>query len=278
MNEDCQIVILETMDLSALANMAETNQHFYRLARGIFNRKYAKKHFEINCVWNVDEVFSVYESEDEIQIINYHLLMKVLKLFGSGITRLRIDYGNDYYDQLTTRQAKEITKFIRNYCYESIIELTMGNCKGSELEEMRFPSKNAQNLTIGGQWQILGSNTLKFDEIFPELRFLVLGYRFSLIDKESIVRKYLYSEHLHVEISQNEVNSEKMSERDLEKVLSVNPHIQSLYLAYVSENFLKNVSKALPNLENLELFWLCQQDNNFDIEEIVFETVKKLKI
>lgn len=92
-------------------------------------------------------------------------------------------------------------------------------------------------------------------------------------DKSTIDRHFPQLEHLFVDIYKDD-EPIRITEADVEKVLTKNPQIRSLKLINSSQRLLHIIGKILPNLESLELMRYNDTNDSNDEEIVLLENVK----
>lgn len=256
--------------------MAENDENSYNLAIEIFKRKYAEKTIHVSQLNDLKENGSNDDVVDErylVRIINFKFLLKVLNYFGQFITNFSIDF-----DDIPTINSNQITKSLRDNCVESLNSLLFYDCKGTELDNIDVPFKNIQTFAIGGgPFKTMNGKILKFTEIFPQVQTLTFDNFFELDDHQSVIQKYPNLKHFQVSVGNGEYLKTFLTHADVEHILQLNPTIQNLSLGQIKESFLKNVTEILPNISNLEIVNLAN-DDSIIINQIIFDNVRSLKI
>lgn len=250
--------------------MAQKDQASYDLALEIFQQKYVEKRFEYNAALK-DIGRYVTEYEDRVHIHNYGFLLSVFKYFGHVMAKFSIAFNYSLPDR--------VMDVILKYSTSSLIQLRLVECSGSALSIFNVPFKNLQRLEIGGyQWETLQSQTLKFNQLFPQLHRLTLEDNFEVIDKESVIQKFPHLNHFQAMVGVDQ-HDKFLSQAQVKQMLLLNPTIRSLALTNNSEIFLKNVVEILPELDSLEIKELQLHHGDPErFDDIYFKHVRKLKI
>lgn len=151
-NIDCQICILDQLDLQSLVNIAATNKHFHNLAIGVFNRKYGQQLLEIGCLY--PEKLLVLK---DAVVINQDLVPQFLKVFSQLIKKLRIKYN-----LVPSNQQRRIGMLVNRFCSETIVEFSLAACNEGVFNTMTKPFKNVKTVAISGSLKNLGASELSF--------------------------------------------------------------------------------------------------------------------
>lgn len=279
LNMDCMLTILDELDFVDLLGIAQVNKYFSILAAEVFRSKFSSntivlynfvyedernsdgiyfKSFERLCIVKREKVHRITMVHDgQIQITDFQTGLKTLKYFGNAIQKLNI-----YTDDTDTEQSKILSRFLNEYCSESLIELWLDIIKGSAPLFMPKSFNKLTHITFGGFLPKMGRKTPPSNQTFPALTALTLN----LNDKGS---DYLNSHFPHLK----QLNIMKLKRiDDINNLLAANSHIRCVSYHQKSPRSLKMISAILPKLENLTL-WSFNLDD--DDDEIHFENVER---
>lgn len=263
------------MDLATLVEMAEKNQNSYEQAIEIFQEKYAEK--EISAVyfdWRIPDYVGklVIEELDRVRVVNYGFLLKILKYFGHSMMKLFISFA--YISNST-----ELMASIRENCAKSLFELTLVECKGTELAEIDAPFQNVEFLSIHGHYpfKTLNSKSLNFTEIFPQLRRLTFSAKVQVND-ESVVQVYSNLAHFQLNSRDERTNMNLFKQEQIDQVLRLNTYIRTLSLTGIKRSLLKTVNEYLPRLDDFEIEYFDNGHYEASHEIVTFANIRSLKI
>lgn len=286
LNVDCQLMILERLNVPSLISIAETNKYFAKLVPSVLQRIFAKKLVIFHIPYYSDKIdLNVFETDDDIQIQNIRTISKLLQKYGHLISRLKIE---QFYS--TGNGAYFIQNLTNLYCSEALIELHMVfvhftshvasssrySAKHS-VEEFKKPFKRLERLFLHGDFKDLNNQELDFNEIFPALRYLSL----ELIGVQNISwvdQNFSHLKELHAQIWSTHEIAGFFSESAVEKLISTNPQIQRLTLRNSSGKLLKFIASELPAVEHLGLELCADPAQNILDRKIHFENVKSFKM
>lgn len=241
-------IILGHLELTDLISLAETNNHCLMLAQHEYLHKYASKTVQIVDPYrNGNDKFRY--NGDYLYIYHYGFTLNFLKYFGSLISNLEIAYSQGH--SFGPVDITEISKAINLHCAETLVKFTIKNFHGNFFDHMTKPFENLEELSIHGLFNKLGSLSLTMDSLFPVVRDLSLKY-VRVSDRTCIYEVFSQLKHLYVDICRYDEFT-RFSESDVEQMIERNPQIQELSLSFSSRELLSFVSRALPNLENLQL-------------------------
>lgn len=271
LNTDCQLSVLDQLDLSTILTLSETSKHFSFLAAEILRQKFATKLVAISipCFAGALE-HNVVEMEDKIRMQNNRAISLMLEHYGHLIAKLSLDH---HYSP--DRGADLIYSQINVYCSETLRELHISS-KAAEhfIDEFVKPFKKVEVLSLGGVFNKLGDKEYDFSEIFPSLRCLTLSMTY-IDDATSIVRNsFPHLEHLEFVVWKSRENPSALCETMIRQLLTNNPHIRSVNLHNVSPKLIKFLADEMQNLKSLEIVLKYGTQN----DEIHFEHLKILKI
>lgn len=191
---------------------------------------------------------------------DFNLLLKVLKLFGQLITKLKVDYKN-----LNPYQCETINKYLNEFCYDSLIEIEFMNTDDEALSELEGPFKRATHIRLDLDGYPIEGNKIRYDKIFPAVRQFDqdgMGMRFP----ERFDRKFPHLESLTMEMEMYQAKYWP----NLMTRLELNPQLRHVTFPLANWFVLKIIQKQRSKIEsvvferfnNLPLF----EDDDPDIE------------
>lgn len=265
MNVDCQLLILKELDFVSLINVAEVDEAYSALAANVFKRKFALKIIELRETSSKNEVV---ELNDVIKIEKFNMISKVFNHFGQFISKVKLIYGRDQ-----KYQSKQVFELVSHYS-STFLKFYIESYDEFLLQNVQKPFYNAENVSFVGVFHKLGSESMKLNEMFPNMRQLSLVY-LHVTDPSSIHLYFPYLKYLYVSFLRAK---QSFTDNDIECLINKNPQIQSLSIYNGSMKFFKFVSENMPNLKTLSLPWKFRDYLNDGDSPIHFKTVKKLSI
>lgn len=247
---DVQFLMFENSSLSELCSLAETNQQYLELAQEIFARKHSKRMIAISEEKNIVDICSIRNEENEIEdvlfVSDLDTIFKVLNYFGHLIKNLMVTSNSAF----SSAQMKNVTNLINLRCADQLTQLQISSGHLAFFEKMTKPFKNVETLIIKGGFNSLASSTLKFDELFPAIRRLSIGYIY-IGDQDSLVAHLSNLEYMYVEGRQLNV-PQFLKAVNLKKLLRKNRQISKLELSQTEQDILDDIRDILPDIDSLE--------------------------
>lgn len=253
MNMDVQFLMFEHSSLTELCSLAETSQQYLDVAQEIFARKHAKKLIVISEKKEIVNIHSIQdkeiETEDVLFVNDFDTILKVLKYFGHFIKNLMVTSNSP----LSANEMKNVTSSINLHCADNLVQFQISSDHLGFFKYMTKPFKNVGTLMIKGGFDSLASSTLKFDELFPAIRELSIGYIY-ITDQSSLVVHLPHLEYLYVEARQ--LNAPQFLKFvNLKKLLRKNRQISKLELNQLhDQDKMDDIRDILPNIDRLENF------------------------
>lgn len=245
LNFDCQLQVLEVLDIASLVSLYETNKRLSSLVEYVIQQKFAKKSVTIVTPFANNEFYDQTEINDSITINDFRLASKVLKYFGHLIVHLELDFPS------TDNQIEEIEELVNLHCSNTLTELIVRADNGDIFRSMTRPFQKVENIRLKKHIKNLCNKLLNFSDLFPSLRRLNFVY-VKVSDTRCIEQIFPNLEHLQIDVNHFET-SEYFTEPVLERFMQKNRHIRSLTLQLVTPSVLKLVAENLPELEYLEV-------------------------
>lgn len=265
LNDDCKLLILETLDFNSLVNLAGANRASSYLTTDVYRRTFASKQIKIEGPF-VDRETPAVESNDLIRIYSFKVVTRLVHNFGSYITKLIIDAVG-----MKKNQVLEVIALVNRHC-DALIELKIVN-----LDEEVFPSADQQPFSSVKVFSLHSSlmnpveQRLAMNKMFPKLENLTLQ-NMKIIDRQNILQTFPNLKHFSVSL----MHLEGFVEQDLVQMISLNPQIYSLSISGVSMKLLMFLSEYSPNLRCLSLHWILQ--NSPYQTHIQFKNVRQLDV
>lgn len=265
MNLDCQLLILERLNLSALLNVAQTNNHFLQLSTEIYRRKYSSRTISIRSSDFSPEFEEIYVAKyfDYIIITNLEIAGKMLNIFGHFITKLSLKCTD-----MVSNNVENITRAINDHCTDSLIQFEMDDCIDDVWTNLQLPFKKIKSVTLSGN---VKTENVALNDLFPKLRELFLK-DVEIYDRNAFRQTFPHLEHLLVVI----LEIEGFVETDVVEMITKNKQLKSLSLENASKKLLKFVSQHMLNLQSIEIVKYLQDTSNDEL--ILFESVKNVSL
>jgi len=140
----------------------------------------------------------------------------------------------------------QIYQTIVKYCSNSLISIRF-NRPIDQICKSKFEKVEALTISNG---ELKSSECQRLNQTFPNLKQLNLYYN-EVIDINAMNIKFPFLERVVVAFLLTDDNIECA----MEKLFVENSQVKSIVLEFVKMEFLKTVSKQLPNLNHLELHW-----------------------
>lgn len=250
LNEDCQLLIFEKLDLSTLMSVAETNGHLSNLVTYSVKQRFAKKLVNINIRNVVGEIGDhTNETDHQILIEESTIAQKVLEKFGHLIKRLRFKWGI-----LRDFGIEEIRERINSFCSNGLVEFheVVGHRFKHTFDVYTNTFPSVEVVTLSGRYTRLNSKKQKFNELFPAIQNLTFDWVDMTAAMEWAYFKYPQLKHLYIRTwssYQKDIHNEIIAD----KLFKKNPQIEDLDVEYATPKFLKSVADDLPHLRKLAI-------------------------
>lgn len=275
LNTDCQILVLENLQMDNLYSLSKTNKYFSNFVDDILRQKYLKKMviFRSLFAYSTSPTFDFDETDKGVEVRYAKTAIKMLKKFGHSIRNLKIQniVRNEFHAQI---DIKEVYNLIEEHCSETLSELHLEWMKENFFANITIPFKNVKSVSLLGEIGGLGNDQLNFQQMFPSLRRL----RLNDVRNQNITTletEFPHLDHLHVYIQKYDQYG-YLAESVTMGLIRNNPHIRSIVLINSGANMLHFVSNELLNLEKLTISNYKQTSpHTFQFH---FEHVKSFKI
>lgn len=246
-NYDCQLLVLENLDIETLIRVSILKRSYQQLALRIFRQRYK---FERVVIDLFDQNVTM---ESNTLHMGSELGEYTLRGFSKLIENLQIRSNS-------TPPSEMVNKFgnlINEYCSETLIDFDINLENKDFLNVMKKPFKRVKNLQILKMNFDESSMNLELDELFPELWSLNLTLGNEL-NNAAIDREF-------VNLINLSVNSEMSF--NLSRIFKKNPQIRKLTLRQLTSTAIfETVNRLLPHLESLYIV-LEPPTRNFESNE-----------
>lgn len=249
LNVECQLLVLDSLNVPALVSIAETSKHFFNLVEDVLKRRFVKKSiiFETPSLINTGEDQVTEEEDNCIKIGSIQVAKKLIKYFGHLIVNVEFNR------------------------YPNVNSLDIFP------NEFINPLKNVETISLRGQFEALGNSKLKFHEIFPALR-KISAPRVSVRDMSWINHKFPFLQYLHVHIWNVYDEPGYFNPLVVGRLTRNNPQIRNLTLENASRQTLSLIATNLRELEVLELRIFNNNHPEDTQSHLYFEKLKILKM
>lgn len=259
LNDDCKLMIFEQLDLADLLELRKMSPYFKELADYIFSRDFASKAIVFHQGFTYDRLV---DQHNVLNLTDVSLIERLFKNYGPMISRLDISFKSD-----TKNESKEVIDLANRYCTD-LKQLHLFSYDQETLDDVNAPFLSVENVLMYGDFRRLGSKTLQLNEIFPNLRTLLLD-RLYLFDREETKQKYPKLQYLGLSLKLDE-----MLENKIYEMIKKNSQIQNVSLHLGTPRYISMIKNLLPQLENLELHSFSAENfGNFTLT-----TIKKLTV
>lgn len=232
-------MVFDKLNISDLISAADIGHRY----RHLVIRHYAIPKFKmhesvIRFVGNMLAKDDILISNNSVEILSFSTAQKVLRIFGNLISNLKLNHG-----RYNPTQARTITKYINDYCSESLAEIEFKNFKDTLMEQLHKPFVKVQNIQlIAG---ILPNEPFDLNIAFTAMHRLEFKW-VTVTESKYLERHYPHLEHL-------QMNGHKT----IVGIIAFNPQIESLsvlgdydfdFLRFISSNARKLSALALNGL------------------------------
>lgn len=278
---EAQISTIERLNFVDVRKLALINDHFLNLTTDFFRRKLAESFIFIDGDYisrdpinNSNDTIGVVASDlrdawsrafepsssnlifskgNWIEIRNLDTVLNIMAYFGDSVKVLRIN-------QKISRHVvfKKIIESINTHCSESL-EYLDTDFSFQNLFEHLAPMKKVNQVNLKFSNVEEGNTTFAMDELFPEMRHLVLELNRNL-NSSFLLCRFQHLEHLKIRALYN-IGSWAMRPGSYEEQLVMkNPQIKELDLQFVSGSLLKVAAEHLTNLDTLIVTRFISED------------------
>lgn len=259
---------LKQLSFTELVNRANKNKDLIDEA-GLEFARISQQCVKINGRRCVKGIFQLTHKVkvDCIEIYDRDLCYKVLRNFGSFITKLVIDFdGLEANDQFNKYMPNDINAF----CANSLIELELLSCRKITFEKLINPFSEVQRVCLKNSY--LEFNGKDLYRLFPSVNRLELLAN-NVAYKGCIEQSFTDLQHLAVQLSDRGFSNEHLF-----AALCQNQQLSSLHVvAHVDSTLIQAISEATPFLQCLHLHIISYEFKEED-EAVHFRTVEKLLI
>lgn len=271
-NDDCQLIIFEQLDMIDLISMAETNSNLFYFTQRILRQKFTKKEMVFRSPYVTEDVRNhVKEFNDRIEIQHWPTIEKILPLFGHLIRKLEVVHRY----KLTTVQSTQIQsthffKLINSHCANTLEQMRIISKAYNDIfAELKTPFKKLEYLAISGDYMKFNKTNFAFNELFPVVTTLHISAE--KIRDLGLCEQSL--QHLNELSTEDQDNDHR---NVIQTIIKNHPRLKSLILKYVDSNLLEFVADELKHLENLEIHHY-NQDHEDDLS-FEFRRLKRFSV
>lgn len=252
-NNDCQLMILEMLQMPDLMSLSDINKGLELLVQNILRRKFAKKTVVIrNTLYSpIMTIKYIEEFHDRIEVQHVLVVRKILEKFGHLI--LHLDIFHEY--TLWQDTSKDIFRSINFYCADTLIELHISNWNDI-LMQFKTPFNKVEYLSLEGNFYKMSHSNLTFTEMFPRVQHLALRH-LEYANGDFLELHYPHLTHLTAVVwNGNQLRLPwQINDQALRKLFENNLQIKSLRLKFPSTSLLHMIAEKLLLLERLEIVY-----------------------
>lgn len=265
---DCQILILEQLDLSSLLNIAQTNGEFFQLANDVYRHRFGDRALSIRSSdfnAELDDIL-IAKNFNYIIVTNTEIAVKIIRIFGSIIKSVMLHCSG-----MKRSDVEEITKAMNDNCTDSLVRLEILDSSDLVWKSFQSPFKHVEALTLESNVQ---TNEVALNELFPNLSELSLK-DVEIFNRSAFRQTFPHLEHLLLVIFE----MDGFVDADVIDMIQKNPQLESLSLENASMKLLKFVNEQLPKLKSFEIV-TKYKDSSFsgEGEMIKFENVENVSL
>lgn len=269
-NEDFLYPIFDIADLEQILQHAKVSRTSDFVINHIFPVEY--QNYIFNLVIDNDD--NVYMTADSLHIPNFHFFIDVITHFGKYIKNIGIIRP----ELLNEGNTAGLCQCISEHCSDSLYFLYLLSINGDIFTHFTNSFPKMKRLRFHVRTDDVAS-ILPFDELFPNLEFLLIDYYDSHVNQNNTNRfieiELPFMEHLKcLNVSIDIIYKRSQPDiaiihNQLGNMMQKNPQIERLWYGSILNNFIQEINKYLPNLEH---FGVRSLDAN--IQPVHFDNVK----
>lgn len=209
--------------------------------------------------------------EDSIQIKSVFYGLKTLKHFGKFIRKLELSFEN-----VDTKAAKIISKYVDDYCLESLIEFGIEFIEGDGMKLFKKPFNHVEKFTFAQKEEKKNDKeraiTLPTNKTFPALRsfsFEAQGAQFS--------HSYMNCHFPHLEHLSIIEPPYRSSLAAMKELVEINSHIRSFKCDGCEQKLMHFSGATLVKVENLSIDYFYTYGFLED-QDVRFANVRKAEL
>lgn len=267
LNFDVLYEIFKDLDLIDIVNLGASNSKLATSTSEIFRRRLQSKN-----IYKIAIVSSAKPDASPIQLIqeshrfeinDFPTAVKIIRHFGHFINWLEIQNHD-----IQKNHSRTIGRLLNKYCVDTLHHLDLGFIKCDTFEQFTAPFDNVTELSLIVETKNGKSGNLPMNEMFPSLQRLKVTL-YADVDYKFLYCNFTNLRNLIIGASKNIWNKKDR----VEQLLQMNSHIRHLNIRDFPKDYVRNISRILPNLEELTL-------HEFDIknEPLCYEQLKKLNL
>lgn len=271
LNEDCQMVICDFLDIFHLLPLAKVNKNLLAIVEDVLKRRFIKKSLIFRSPYNdYSHKFAreyVNEFVNYIEIQHLPTVHTITQTFGHLIRKLMI--AHEY--KLPDNQSTPIYQAINMYCAETLQKFHIVIKNGDIFTKFKQPFKSVEQITLNGKFVNLDTPKLTFSVMFPTLKRLNLASA-KIQHINSFNQSLPHLEELTTDTMGNMTSLTRILIKD-------NHQIRRLSLFCAQPELLAIVADNLLNLEHLTLEYYHEYsvDGNFSFN-FKFQHVKSFRL
>lgn len=247
LNSDVIYAIVEQLCLDDLLSLAEVNPMLYSVAVDVFARKYKNCEVDIQHAAPIDSYVGCLKSNEyprlkRIEIFAFDTIASLLSTFGSRIHRLKI-----HYKSIDPVISSIVNQLISRHGSDSLTHLDLGEINENTFEQFTVPFKNLEHLSFVVKQTHIKSGQLPLNQLFPKLS----DFKLYVQDTDY---SFINCEFPHLDTLTLTALFQPQNESDqFAEFLQKNPQIKNIDVNHRSDNFIRVIHAALPNLKRLKL-------------------------
>lgn len=209
---------------------------------------------------------------DSIQIQNINVFIDLLQKFGSFLRAIKINF-----DGISEHDGTQLLNLMNEKCSKTLQYLTLQECKGSVLNELKTPFK-VTTFTLKtsktGELQF-SKNALKLNQLFPHVRILYL-FNLKGLEWKFIGEFDLKELHLFLPKSKNKF----INESHIEPFFKPHANINFVRVIFMTLNILQKLSECSPKIDKLALDSFSENYLNVELtkSDLIRFNVRELAI
>lgn len=269
LNENCLVKIMKHFEFIDLLNVANSTKKLRNAACEVYSQQYAQKFVKYNGDAINSKGLEIDVTDSTIEINDARSCLKMLRGFGSIITRLRLNFNG-----IGSRRSRAISQAVNEYCPETLIELEWLLCPKNSMENARDKFTKLESLRIVSGF--LGDKMSMFTFFFPNLRRLELC-SVEVTNRKCIERTFHSVTHLKLNIEKRK--GMDFLKSNVKAALNFNPQLTSFSIGLNCDvKLLSYINDQLPKLETFEI--MNPRNKFFDSKEdsVCFRTVKNFSL
>lgn len=263
--DDILYMIVSHLKLEDLASFVQVDSRFLDIGGWGMQRRYGD-HMKVVIDAYMYQSSVIYDDRNDLTIHNVTMASNMLKAFGKYFQSIVLVYRHT----AKVNDSDNIIDYLGKYCSKSLKVLHLRGFSMQLFEKITKPMEAVEELRLNFEVTRF-SETIRLNEIFPQLRHLTLMPRdrgnFSFINSEFSQLEYF---ELYPTDHTDNTNNENIKE-----LIRKNPTIRSLHVHLPDPVFVKFISQHLPSIENLKVTDPGNEPVLFDnLKDLNFKSLK----